>query len=179
NLGVIFIGTPGFTSELHTLIVDASDANLGSDGRPLLNVVGVRADWLGPGNTARRAILEDGQGGLVETDLSPSLPLDAVLFLCLGEAERGSAREVTGRFATEGAGVTAVEWTPSRRAEAVEKLATLRAEYGDVVVRPLVGNVRFGSPSVSADLRVNVAWNGTEFVAESGFLQVASDAAEI
>lgn len=98
NVGVVFAAAHGFTSELHTLIVDASDGNLGSDGRPLLNVVGVRADWLESGNTARRVILDDGQGGLVETDLSTPLALDAVLFLCLGELERACHRELSDRF---------------------------------------------------------------------------------
>jgi galactokinase/mevalonate kinase-like predicted kinase len=248
NLAVVFDAAHGFTSELHTLIVDATDGNIGSDGRPLLNVLGVRADWLGPGNTARRAILDDGQGGLVETDLSPALSLDAVLFLCLGELERASHRELSERFAdvvrlnpyeaaalcddklvthvrlraagvttppcmlleatedpasmarsialfiaeaggtrlvaqprfgTEGEGVTAFEWSPARRAEIVKWLAELQSEYGALVVRPLVGNVRFGSPQTSADLRVNVVWNGEAFVAESAYLQVAGNPSQV
>jgi galactokinase/mevalonate kinase-like predicted kinase/glutathione synthase/RimK-type ligase-like ATP-grasp enzyme len=248
NIGVVFAATHGFTSELHTLIVDASDGNVGSDGRPLVNVVGVRVDWLGPGNTARRAILEDGQGGLVETDLSPPLAFDAVLFLCLGQSERASHRELSDRlsevvrlnaydaaalcddklvthvrlraagvttppcmlvetasdpasvtrsinlflgeaggtrlvaqprYGTEGEGVTAFEWSSSRRSEIVNWLVDLQAEHGDIVVRPLVGNVRFGASQVSADLRINVVWNGDAFVAESGYLQVAGSPSQV
>ncbi len=248
NVGVVFAATPGFTNELHTLMVDASDGNVGSDGRRLLNVVGVRADWIGPKNTARRAILDDGQGGLVETDLSPPVALDAVLFLCLGDSERNVHRALSDRFAealrlnpyetaakcddklvthvrlkaasvttppcllveggtdaasldrsvslfvgetgshrlvaqprfgTEGAGVTPFEWSPAKSAEVVATLVRLQREHGDLVVRPLVGNVRFGSPSVSADLRINVAWNGAAFVAESAYLQVARDPIEV
>ncbi len=248
NLGVVFVEGCGFTSELHTLVVDASDGNVGSDGRPLLNVIGVRGDWLGPGNVARRAIFEDGHGGLLESELSPPLPLDGALFLCLGPDERERHRELanslagcflanphaaaaqsedkfvthvrlrargvktppcmliepksegpaiarsldafvveTGRrrlvvqprFGTEGSGVMDFEWSRARASEVLERIGWLQKLHGDLIVRPLVGNVRFGSPPASADLRVNVAWNGTDFVAESGYLQVAGDPAEV
>src|SRR5205823_12660341 len=39
NLGVISIGTPGYSTELHTLLVDAPDADLGSDRRPVLHLL--------------------------------------------------------------------------------------------------------------------------------------------
>jgi galactokinase/mevalonate kinase-like predicted kinase len=248
NVGVVFDAADGFTGELHTLIVDASDGGVGSDGRPLVNVLGVRVDWLEQENTARRAIVDDGRGGLVETDFFSPVVLDAVLFLSLGALERAAHRELSERlaesirlnpyeaaalcddklvthvrlraagvttpecmlveategresmarsiglflgaagatravaqprFGTEGQGVTAFEWSPNRRAEIVEWLVDLQAEYGDLVVRPLVGNVRFGPTQLCADLRINVVWNGEAFVAESGYLQVAKAPSQV
>jgi hypothetical protein len=60
---------------------------------------------------------------------------------------------------------------------AVEHLRTLQAT-GDVVARERVVGQRYlaGTEGYSADLRVNVAWDGRRYRAESGYLQVATSA---
>ena len=49
----------------------------------------------------------------------------------------------------------------------------------DAIVREMRGNVRYTDRSsgsfLNVTFRVNVAWNGSEFVAESGYAQVAKD----
>ena len=49
----------------------------------------------------------------------------------------------------------------------------------DAIVREMRGNVRYtdrsSGSSLNVTFRVNVAWNGSEFVAESGYAQVARD----
>jgi hypothetical protein len=79
---------------------------------------------------------------------------------------------------TEGAGVGVFDCletgAPDRQAiEHIERLQSL----GDVVVRAPITGLRYrdGRASYSADLRVNVAWNGERYLAESGYLQVAGD----
>ena len=51
--------------------------------------------------------------------------------------------------------------------------------HDDLLIREARGNVRFvvGQERRHIAFRMNVAWNGTRFVAESGFAQVAPDAA--
>jgi len=48
----------------------------------------------------------------------------------------------------------------------------------DAIIREKRGNVRYKAPSdfpVNITFRINVAWNGWEFVAESGYAQIAKD----
>lgn len=62
--------------------------------------------------------------------------------------------------------------------EAVERIEALLAK-DDVLIREVVGNVRFHAPESihgrSCDLRVNVSFDGDRYRAESGYLQVAGD----
>lgn len=49
--------------------------------------------------------------------------------------------------------------------------------YDDAVIREMRGNVRYsdGSKYLNVTIRINVFWNGTRFVAESGYAQLAKD----
>jgi hypothetical protein len=81
---------------------------------------------------------------------------------------------------TEGCGVAAFPAATGRPASgpALEHIRRLQRS-GDVVVRSCIPGRRWQSEglSYSADLRVNVAWDGERYRAESGYLQVAGDAA--
>jgi hypothetical protein len=60
--------------------------------------------------------------------------------------------------------------------EAVDRIEALLAK-DDVIIREMVGNVRFHPPESirgrSCDLRINVSFDGHRYWAESGYLQVA------
>lgn len=71
---------------------------------------------------------------------------------------------------TEGRGVG--RFTPSEVNEAASRAAVLLQD-GPVLLRQPRGDVGFGSPPRAMTLRIHVAWNGTQWVAESGFAQVA------
>lgn len=79
---------------------------------------------------------------------------------------------------TEGAGVGFFSClaTGAPEPEAIEHIERLQS-VGDVVVRAPIKGLRFreGQASYSADLRVNVAFDGERYLAESGYLQVAGD----
>jgi len=45
----------------------------------------------------------------------------------------------------------------------------------DAIVRERRGNVKYGKIPLNVTFRVNVAWNGLKFVAESGYAQVSKD----
>ena len=78
---------------------------------------------------------------------------------------------------SEGRGVAAFEAARDGAVDpaVIEQLRELLAE-GDVVVRERLAGLRFveGEVDFSADLRVNVAWDGDRYRAESGYLQVAT-----
>jgi galactokinase/mevalonate kinase-like predicted kinase len=81
---------------------------------------------------------------------------------------------------TEGEGVTRVRVDVDDQASlaaAAAEIRELTSRYGAVVARDYVPGLRFseGDASYAADLRLNAAWDGQGFVAESGYLQVASD----
>lgn len=76
---------------------------------------------------------------------------------------------------TEGCGVAA--FAAATGGPALEHIRRLQRS-GDVVVRSCIPGRRWRGDgrSYSADLRVNVAWDGERYRAESGYLQVAGDA---
>jgi galactokinase/mevalonate kinase-like predicted kinase len=83
---------------------------------------------------------------------------------------------------TEGAGVV-LGTVDTDDAESVSGLAGLATrvqatETDDVVVREFVAGLRYraGKQDCAADLRVNVAWTGCSYRAESAYLQVARSA---
>lgn len=78
---------------------------------------------------------------------------------------------------TEGEGVSCFAIEGGRGAHVVKHIISLQDEYGDVIIRERVGNVDYhdGRNTFSADLRINVSWDGERHSAESGYLQVASE----
>jgi hypothetical protein len=75
--------------------------------------------------------------------------------------------------------------TEGQKVEVFPVSADLRiAEYiksrlspdDDAIVREKRGNVKYGQSLVNVAFRINVAWNGFEFAAESGYAQAAPDA---
>ncbi len=92
----------------------------------------------------------------------------------------GSGIVVQPDLGTEGCGVAAFPAAGGGPAggPALEHIRRLQ-RCGDVVVRSCIPGRRWRSQgrSYSADLRVNVAWDGERYRAESGYLQVAGDAA--
>lgn len=82
---------------------------------------------------------------------------------------------------TEGQGVCSFSigsaGTIAGDADIIKHIMSLQCKYGDVIIREKVGNVDYwdGHDAYSADLRLNVAWDGKRYRAESGYVQAASE----
>ncbi len=98
NYAVVFEQVTNFTNEFYPLVIDAYVHDLGVQGKPVLNVIGVHTTWLTECGRARRAILYDHDSGeLIETGLEHEVPVHFVHVLCAGQEAHAIVSETCTR----------------------------------------------------------------------------------
>jgi hypothetical protein len=112
NFVVLFDTFTNFTNELYPLIIDALESDAAARGKPVINVLGVQADWWNDNGEIFRAIfLQQRDHTLMESGLEKPLRPGVALFLCM---DRVRHRELSQK--ANSLGICEINpWEPAAR----------------------------------------------------------------